>query len=83
MQARNFKQWILKTTLSRHYYSIKGLGKAILNDFQHNVGNLQCHTHPYPTSRSNCHLHWCFLFVGVVYSQLDKLSHQYMIRQAH
>ena len=30
IQANIFKQWILKTILWRHYYSIKGLEKAIL-----------------------------------------------------
>ena len=49
IQAKNFKQWILKrilkTILWRHYYSIKGLEKVILKDFQHNTGNLHPMSH--------------------------------------
>ena len=49
IQAKNFKQWILKrilkTILWRHYYSIKGLEKVILKDFQHNAGNLHPMSH--------------------------------------
>ena len=47
------------------------------------------HTHtpppppPPPQPPSNCHLCRCFRFVSVVYSQLDKLNHQFMIRQSH
>ena len=32
IQVKIFKQWILKTILGRHYYSIKGLEKGILKD---------------------------------------------------
>ena len=40
IEAKNFKQWILKTILWRHYSSAKGLEKAILKDFQHNMGTI-------------------------------------------
>ena len=63
IQARNIKQWVLKTILWRHYYSIKGLEKAILKDFQPNMGNIQCHTTltlplPYP--------HQILIYIGVL-----------------
>ena len=50
MKAKSGQWWILKAILWRHYYSITGLEKAILIDFQHNMSNLQCHTshHPHP-----------------------------------
>ena len=42
IQAKKF-QWILKAILWRDYYSIKGLEKATVKDFWHNMGELQCH----------------------------------------
>ena len=42
IKAKNFKQWILKPILAI------GLEKAILKDFQHNMGNTQCHTSSHP-----------------------------------
>ena len=65
IQAKNFKQWILKTILWRHYCSVKGLKKAILKDFWKNMGNLQSHTGDNPPSLPLPEPHQIVIYIGV------------------